>query len=261
MLRNTHTHRADLSYFVNNVRRQRSLTVRLEASRFLSPIGTVYYFRPATGAYRTMPMNLPDGDRFGGSLRVDQALGDYVRVSNSLSLSHARAGGYLTADYDDPQLVPNRSRRLDFTEVPKISFEKSEFSLSLEGKYVVRRLRYSASPASNSVLTEYGVGLYGHYKLKDWTFTTRFALRGYAGYTMTEMNRAIPDWSLQVERKVLKGKGRVKLEADDVLNKKRNYWSLLNSNERVESSSERIHHYVRLLFSYNFDAKQSKQKK
>ena len=75
------------------------------------------------------------------------------------------------------------------------------------------------------------------------------------------MNRAIPNWKFLVGCKVLKGKGRIDLSFDDLLNKRRSYFSTQSATERTEYSSDLMHHYVQLSFTYNFEAKGDKKNK
>lgn len=76
---------------------------------------------------------------------------------------------------------------------------------------------------------------------------------------MSAMNKCRPVWSASVDWKVLRGKGLLRLELDDILNRNKWYWCEATANERTEMQQETIHHYAYLSFTYHFDAKKTKE--
>ena len=87
----------------------------------------------------------------------------------------------------------------------------------------------------------------------DLTETTR---RGYAAHSM---NRDMLLWNAAVTWKILKNKGRLKLELEDILNKQDNFWSERSAYQHSTSWEDFRHHYVNISFTYHLDAKKKEQ--
>ena len=261
LLKNTHTDNVGLSFRLNKTQLQRNFLVSMEYERNKNPRANMYFYNAATGAYRQKPANVDDGWKVEGRARYEQGIGDFIRVQNSLQCGFDHYYGFLTADYDATVADLNLRKRFYLTERPAISFTREEVEVSLSGRYTLSRQRFVPASLSNQTLTDYGVDFMARYKWRDWTVQTRLEIEGRSGYTSTEMNRVIPNWSLELSRKVLKGKGTVKLECDDLLNKDREYYAMQSATERSESFTESLHHWVRIGFTYKFDAKGSKKSK
>lgn len=261
LLKNSHTHSASINYFLNMTQQQRSISAGVNYERWMSQRGYMFFFNDRTGAYRQMSANLRDGWGLSGKLRYEQGVGDFVRVHNSIEAGYHNNYGFLTADYDADQAGQQLRKRFFLTENPSVTLSREELTLMLSGRYTLSRLRYELTPQNNQTLTDYIVYGMARYKWRDWTVETSLNLQGYKGYSSPEMNRAIPNWKILVGRKVLKGKGRIDLSFDDLLNKRRSYFSTESATERTEYSSDLMHHYVQLSFTYNFEAKDDKKNK
>ena len=260
-LRNKYAHRTALNYFANMTKHQRMVSVGLTYQQIINPFSTLYFFNSQTGAYRSMPTNARNQKSYAGNINYEQSIGNFVRVENSLKINYDRSYGFLTADYEATQCEQNFRKNFSISECPTISLERAEILLKLSGWYTINRLRYEPSSLSNQTLTVYGAALFVRYKWKDWNAETNFDLEGRKGYSSTEMNRLIPDWSLSLGRKVLHGKGNVTLNFDDLLNERCWYYVSQTATERTENRLEELHHWVQLKFSYKFDAKGDKKEK
>ena len=261
LLKNSHTHSASINYFLNMTKQQRSISAGVNYERWMSQRGYMFFFNDRTGAYRQVSANLRDGWGLSGKLRYEQGIGDFVRVHNSIEAGCYNNYGFLTADYDADRAGQQLRKRFFLTENPSVTLSREELTLTLSGKYTLSRLRYELTPQNNQTLTDYIVYGMARYKWRDWTVETSLNLQGYKGYSSPEMNRAIPNWKFLVGCKVLKGKGRIDLSFDDLLNKRRSYLSTESATERTEYSSDLMHHYVQLSFTYNFEAKGDKKNK
>ena len=261
LLRRTHRHSAGLRYFANITKQQRVFSLSLNYDRRLHPLSAMYFYNEQTGAYRRMMANTGSGTEWNGRVSYEQAAGDYVRLQNILKAGHQRSHGFLTADYDAATAAPNLRKCFFIEDSPTISFEQDKLLLKLGASYRFNRLRYAPQAASNQSLTDYGLEFTARYKWKILTAETNLELEGHKGYSATDMNRARPDWSFTLYCKVLHGKGNVELEFDDILNQQRWYSAMQSATERTESTTQDLHHWVRLSFTYNFDAKGSKKGK
>lgn len=261
LLRNSHTHRAELKYVGNFQKHQQSLIAKAGYSRSIDPVQTVFYYRPSTGGYRSYRENVRGGDEKSFGLSYERALGEFVRLRNDFSLGAARDYGYLTATEGEglPQL--NRTRTLRVVESPELSYEDDKLSLALGGKYDFRRRTHSLSANPNNRLTAYEASLSASYDAGAFKFNTYFLLSGYGGYSMTAMNKPRPVWSASVLYGFRGNKARLLLEVDDILNKQRFYMEEVTPYSRTETEEDYIHHNVRLTFSYHFDAKKTKEGK
>ena len=261
LLRRTLTHSAGLRYYANIMKHQRVMSFGLDFKRLLHPLGAMYFYNDLTGAYRRMMANTGGSTEWKGSANYEQALGDYVRLQNRLEAGYQRSHGFLTAPYEATTAEANRRKRTFVKECPALSFEKENLFVELEASYLFSSLRYAPQTVSNQELTDYSLDFTARYKWKIWTAETNLALEGHKGYSASDMNRARPDWSVTLHCKVLHGKGDVALQADDILNRQRWYWSSQSATERTETSTDYQHHWLRLSFTYNFDAKGGKNKK
>ena len=259
LLQRTLRHIAGLRYFANITKQQRVLTLSLHFERQHRPLGTMYFYNEQTGAYRCMAANAGNGTEVKGFTNYEQAAGDYFRLQNELNVGYQLSHGFLTAPYDAIAAEPNRRKCTYIEERPTLSFEKENLYVSLEVFYKFSNVRYAPQTVSNQQLTDYHLDFTARYKWKRWTAETNLELEGYKGYSVTDMNRARPDWSFSLNCKVLHGKGNVTLRFDDILNQQRWYGTTQSATERTETSSQFQHHWVRLSFAYNFDAKGSKK--
>lgn len=259
LLRDGHVQTASLKFVGNSVKRQRSFTARLDWSRTYSPISSVYFYNAETGGYTTTWANVRGGDTWTGSLSYEQAAGDFVRLRNECSVSCGTAYGFLAATAADEGLRLDRSRDFRMVEKPYVSFEKEGFSISLSGLYELRLRESKSAAAYDDRLTRYKATFEASRKWRQFTFATDLDLRGYRGYAMSEMNRLRPVWSAHADWKMLHGKGLLRLELDDILNRNKGYWCEATANERTERQYEHIHHYACLSFTYHFDAKKTKE--
>lgn len=194
---------------------------------------------------------------WSGSFSYEQALGDYVRLRNDFSLGFGQSYGYLTATAPDYVLRLNRVRSVRFKESPEASFENDHVAVTLSGSYARQHRSNSLTYDYNNNLADYNARLEARYKWRDFSFGSTLNLKGHTGYAMSSMNKALPIWDAQVDWKVLRGKGLLKLEVDDILNKNSFQWASVTATERTENHVERIHHYVNLSFTYRFDAKKA----
>lgn len=259
LLDDGHVHAASLKLVGNSVKHQRSFTAKVGWQRTSSPISSVYLYNAETGGYTTTWANVRGGNTWTGSLAYEQAAGDYVRLRNECSVSSGTAYGFLAATAAADEFRLERSHDLRFVGKPRVSFENDKASLSLSGVYELRCRESSSSAAHDDRLTDYEVALEAGRKWRQFTFSTGLELRGYRGYAMSAMNKCRPVWSASVDWKVLRGKGLLRLELDDILNRNKWYWCEATANEREEMQQETIHHYAHLSFTYHFDAKKTKE--
>lgn len=256
-LHNAHSHRAGLKFIANIVRRQQSIIATINYSKHITPVASFYFYDPATGAYRTTWVNVRGGMDWSGSFSYEQALGDYVRLRNDFSLGFGQSYGYLTATAPDYVLRLNRVRSVRFKESPEASFENDHVAVTLSGSYARQHRSNSLTYDYNNNLADYNARIEARYKWRDFSFGSTLNLKGHTGYAMSSMNKALPIWDAQVDWKVLRGKGLLKLEVDDILNKNSFQWASVTATERTEIHEECIHHYVNLSFTYRFDAKKA----
>ena len=78
------------------------------------------------------------------------------------------------------------------------------------------------------------------------------------GYKLSGMNTDCLIWNASASWRCLKGKGKLLLEVEDILNHADNFTSNESANQQVMTWSDQMHHYIRLGFTYHLDAKEKK---
>ncbi len=252
-------HTAELKYIGNFVKHQQSVIAALRYGRSVTPIGSQYYYTPETGVYHMTWDNVRGGNTLGASLSYEQGIGDFVRVRNELAASFSESYGYLTATEPGMPLQLNRVRSFFVSEKPEVSYENDNLYAGLSASYERQRRANSLSYDYNKELTHYEAGLDARYKWKVFTVESSFKLSGYKGYAMASMNKVRPLWDMRVDWKILRNKGRLSLEFEDILNRENYFDVVVTATEREESRYEYIHHYVNLSFTYHFDAKKTEE--
>lgn len=258
-LKDGHSHDASVKFTGNFMRQQRSVILSLSYRSLCSPLTTVYRYDATTGAYDMTWANVRGGHAWTTKCSYEQAAGEAWRLQGDVSLISSRDYGYLTGTPDDAALQLSRSDGLTVNVKPSATFESDRVKALLSGNYTYSHRDNSLTPLRNNDLTRYKATASASWKWRKLTFATQLDVQGYAGYAMRAMNRVRPVWGAHINWQVLRGKGLLRIEADDILNKNLYYYSEQTANERTEQQFENIHHFVNVTFRYNFDARKTKE--
>ena len=259
-LSNTHSHTTTFGYHRMWLRKQIVLDLSASYTKDINPLGSLFSYNTLTGVYTSKPVNVKGGDQWQLSVNYDQGLGVDFRLQNKLDLTFSQAYGYLTLLDDNTLPALNHQKRFGLNNDLELSYEVEKVQLSFFEQLEWNRYRYDAS-AYNSHPLANRLGFNGTFELGHFEFFFNvYDLYG-AGYQTTAMNghRILAD--AYVQYKFCKNKCSLMLYGQDLFNKDVDYDSDYTSYQRTESSSDYMHHYAYLKFTYRFDAKESKNKK
>lgn len=260
-LSNSHSHTTTFGYHRMWLRQQIVLGMNASYKKDIHPLATLFRYHAQTGVYETKPMNVKGGDAWQFGVNYDQGLGVDFRVMNNVSLTSSRSYGFLTIVDDDaidcaPTL--NQQRLLGVSNNLELSYEVNKLQLKLYDRLTWNRYRYDVSSYNNHTLSNIvGASL----NLDIRSFSIYFDIKDYyqSGYQTSYMNGHSILAEGEVSYRFCKNKCELSLSADDIFNQDAVYEGSYSAYQRSETASDYLHHYLKLSFSYRFDAKGQKQ--
>lgn len=259
-LHSSHTHQSSLTYSRTMQKQQSMLMFKVGYAHTINPIASVFYYNPQTGVYRKRDENMRSGNNWYLENTYDKSFGDYFNFSNTIEAHIIKSYGYLTALNERADRTQNEMKRLTLGINPELAFEKDWLQITLFGDWKLHRNKYSLSPEYNNKPLEYSVGLRTSMKWERIYINSSIESKATRGYLASELNRHRWLWNVYAIYNLKKNKGYIGIFCDDLLNQDREYAVDINAMRRSETWSDRIHHYVRLIFNYHFDAKGKKEK-
>ena len=258
-LSNTHRHTTTFGYHRMWLRKQIMLGLTASYTKDINPLGTLFSYNTLTGVYTSKPVNVKGGDQWQAKIDYDQRLGVDFRLTNKLSLTSSQAYGYLTLLDNGELPALNHQKNFGLSNDLELSYEVEKVQLTIYNELNWNRYRYDAS-AYNSHPLSNRAGFRTTVTLGSFEFWISMYDMFRSGYQTSAMNGHRILANASVEYFFCKKKCSVMLYAQDIFNKNVPYYSEYNSYQRMESSSDYMHHYVYLKFKYRFDAKADKKK-
>ncbi len=261
-LKDTHAHDVKLTYNMVLARSQTSLSATVGYNQSDRETTTTLSYDPTTAIYQSRPENVRGSRSWNFRLNFDQGLGDYLRLQSDFRLNTSQRYGYLTKVVTNLP-SPGEGQGVGLQEVGSLN-PRENLTLSLDYNWLkasvfaeinADRLRYSASPEQNTTHWNNRFGLRTEATVGHFVFGSDLTERTSRGYTIGSMNRDILVWNGYVGWKILKNKGRLALEFDDILNNEDGRWSQQTAYQQTTSWQDFRHHYVGLRFTYHLDAK------
>ncbi len=263
-LKDSHTHDVKLTYNMVLARSQTSLSASVGYNHHDRETTTALSYDPTTAVYVSRPENVRGSRSLNIRMNIDQALGDYFRLISDLRMNTSQRYGYLTKVitthlplHSEGMGVGllNRQSSLNPRENLTLSLDYNWLKASVFTEINADRLRYTASPEQNTTHWNNNYGLRAEVTYGNFVFSSNITERTSRGYTIGSMNRDILVWDGSVTWKILKNKGRLTLEFDDILNNEDGRWSQQSAYQQTTSWSDFRHHYVGISFTYHLDAK------
>ncbi len=254
-LRNTHTHAVSLTYNMVLARSQTSFSATVGYNQSDRETTTALSYDPTTAIYQSRPENVRGSKSWNFRLNFDQALGDYLRLQSDFRMNASQRYGYLTFLPTQNKRIENRQNSLNPRENLTLSLDYNWLKASLFAEINADRLRYTASPEQNTTHWDNRFGLRAEATVSRFVFGSDLTERTYSGYTIGSMNRNVLVWNGYVGWKILKNKGRLAFEFDDILNNEDGRRSQQSAYQQTTTWQDFRHHYVGLRFTYHLDAK------
>ena len=268
LLGKSHSHTTSYNYHRLWLRQQVNLALSASYTKDINPLGYVYRYMPTLGAYEMMPMNVKGGELLKVGFSYDQGLGVYFRVANQFNVTSSRSYGYMTViDESNRSLVDllgdantlqlNKQRLFNLYDRVDLSYESEKLKVTIYDRLQWYRYRYTdTSYNSNPFYNQLGLDL--EWDVKPLEFHVYLTDHFRSGYQTAEMNGHKPIAAAEIEYRFFKDKCCLSLSADDIFNKDIFYSTKTMAYQRTETSNEYFHHYLRIGFSYKFDAKVKK---
>ena len=250
-LRSSGAFKANVLYTANVVKQQRVFSAKAGFTRNILPVQTLRTYDVKTSAYTTTSANVRGGNTYSCALTFDQGRGEKWRVYTALSADFGTRNAYLTDTGSG--YVLNHQRFLSLNLQPEVFYERETWQTSLYA--TVNHSRQHNNATDNYALWDYTLGLRVRIKLGDFELKTDFRDEAHRGYTSAEYDRDRFLWNAAIGWTCLKGKGRIELSADDILNQNTPYYSRVDAFQRYEVHWEKLHHFVALTFAYRLEPK------
>lgn len=257
-LRSSWMHRANIIYNAAITKNAHSISTSLEYTKDTRPTQTVFYYNEKTGVYRSRPENVRGTDKWSFSIADDITIKEVFNIRNDLSLIHKRSYGYLTAMEGATPLL-NRQKSFALAYKPYLAYEQKRLRISASADIAYRYDDNSEGLSVGNHFWNVLISYTASYNWKNFEVGTVLRDRFAHGYSLPEMNRHNWVWGASASWRCLKGKGRLELEADDILNKDNSFDADLSAYQRTETHYYYPHHYLQLSFTYHFDAKGDKK--
>ena len=291
-LKDTHTNNLLLTFNSILSKQQLSLSATIGYKHNDRMTSNALTYQPSTGIYTSRPENVPGGHTWNFRLNYDQGFGDVVRLQNNFRLTADQSYAFLTqlipsslspdpspvregrglAQCRQPEkrLSPqrgeqgeglvgeaslNRQSLLNPFENLTVSFDWAWLKASVFAELNANRLRYSDAAEQNTTQWNNRFGAEGELTRGNFVFKTKIYEQMYRGYTIESMNRNMLVWDASVAWKILKNKGKLTLELDDILNNEDHKYYSQTAYQQTTSWMDFRHHYASLTFTYHLDAK------
>ena len=254
-LLNTHTHDIRLTYNMILSRSQTSLSATVSYNHNDQETTTAQSYDPSTGVYVSRPENVRGSKSWNIRLNLDQGIGDYFRLQSDFRMNGSQRYGYLTMMPTQMERTLNRQSGLAPRENLTVSLDYNWLKASVFTEIGAEQLRYTASPEQNTTIWDNRYGLSAEATVGSFVFKTVIAEGTHRGYTISSMNRNILSWDASVTWKILKNKGLLTLEFDDILNNEDGRYSQQTAYQKFTTWQDFRHHYIDLSFTYHLDAK------
>ena len=140
----------------------------------------------------------------------------------------------------------------------QFTYELEKLQIELFNRLVFNRYRYDDTSYNSSPFYDrFGIGV--NADLGPFNFYVRLWDDFRTGYKTADMNGHKLMSMAYVTYRFCKNKCRLMFYVDDIFNKDTTYSSTYSAYQRTETSSDFLHHYAMLKFSYHFDAKAKKK--
>ena len=255
LLKDMHAHKAGVRFSTVWAPHQLSLSLSADYAATDCETRTALRYDPVTAVYTSRPENVRGSRTWNFRMNYDQGLGEYIRLQNDLRMAAGRSYGFLLRLPDDERPALNRQNSLHPSDRLTATLEWQWLNVSLFANLDADCLRFSASSSQNTTLWQNSYGGNIRVTRGNWEFKTSLTENVSAGYAVAAMNRHRLIWDGSVSWKILKGKGHLRLDLDDILNTNDRIYATQTANQQSTVTYAYRHHFAALTFTYHLDAK------
>ena len=252
-LRNAKQWDAEMRYSATFPKSQFLISASVGFNAQVNPVVSVWAFDPQTGANTIWYANARSGHAWQADLNLDKSLGEHFHVENSFNAKRQVGYGFLATPATIQNPIEARSLQLQFSENPRFVYETDQLSAEIYANLTYLRAENRQAGQKNN-FWDYKCGTKLRLTLGKWIFRTEIYDLGKRGYNAADNNGDRWIWGASASWKCLKGKGKLSIEFNDILNNEKFYYSSVSAYERREFGQDDPHHYCSLTFTWNFDA-------
>ena len=209
-------------------------------------------------AYLSRLENVKGHQEFYLKANVDQGFGDFVRLRNAFSFIQGKNYAHLLQTSPNEPLQLNRQLCMTLRDEARLSFDWKWMKMGTFANIGAQHMNNSLVHEQNTTLWNNKLGFDAELHKGRFIVKTELFDRMRRGYKLSGMNTDCLIWNASASWRCLKGKGKLLLEVEDILNHADNFTSNESANQQVMTWSDQMHHYIRLGFTYHLDAKEKK---
>lgn len=209
-------------------------------------------------AYQSRQENVKGHQEFSLTANYDQGFGDVLLLRNAFSFIQGKYYAHLLQATSDKVLQLNRQLQMIMRDEVRLSLDCKWLKIGGFANIGAQRMNNSLAQEQNTTLWNNKLGF--DTELRKGRFIVKTALfdRMLRGYKLSGTNTDRLIWNASASWRCLKGKGKLSIEVDDILNNADNFTSTESANQQVMTWSDQMHHYIRIGFTYHLDAKEKK---
>ncbi len=257
-LRNIHINHGGLRYQIIIPSRQLQLYVFAGFHHSDNSHQPLLRYDSNRSAYISRLENVKGYQEFNLMANYDQGFGDVVRLRNTLTFIRGKSYAHLLQTSPDEPLQLNRQLCMTLRDEARLSLDWKWLKIGTFANISAQRMNNSIAQVQNTTLWNNKLGFDAELRKGKFTVKTEFFDLMRRGYKLLGMNSDRFIWNASASWRCLKGKGKLSLEVDDILNHADNFTSTESANQQVMTWCDQMHHYIRLGFTYHLDAKVKK---
>ena len=233
---------------------QSILSAMITFRHISSPITRAFAYDKQTNTFTTRPQNaLRATNRIKWYVDYQQYLSRGWQLKAVLNYYMENRDGFLTTPSFSLLPQSNRQHIAETTLSPQISYEEHpHFKCTMYGDLIFTRNQYRGYNRKFKHLRQYNYGLKVEKYFGNLQLRTDIHDLIYKGYINQRINGHHLLWSASAAWFCLKGKGKLQLECDDLLNNTLLYGRTIEPHSHTEVYENKLHNFVNITFTYHF---------
>ena len=218
---------------------------------------TFLLYDAGRGSYLARQENARGSRSLDLTVIYGQGLGVLYWTGNS-SFAYRQSYAPLMQVVGTAARTENRQRQTHWTNQLELGADWEWVQIAASANIDANLLTNSAADVQNTTLWNNSFGIRAELRKGKFTVKTSLSEQMRRGYLTRGMNTDHLIWNASASWRCLRGKGKLELEVNDILNNADTFSSTETANQQVSTWSEHMHHFAALSFSYHLDPKEKK---
>lgn len=254
-LKNSASHNMSLSYTQHLPERSQTFSIGASGGINENMVAQGYNYDPSTGIYTYKPVNV-NGNWYSGIYVSFNRCIDKLKLwswSTNTSMNYNRYVD-LTSQSGETSSTKNTTGSYYTSETLKLTYQKNDLSIGLNGRLTWRRSLVSNKNANDVNAADFSYGLTFRYTL-PWKIELATDIKMFSrrGYSESNMNTNDLIWNAQLTRSFCKGNLVAALTGFDILGQLSSTYYNINSQGFSEYWVNSLNRYVMLSLRYKFN--------